>query len=280
MLILASAIIWSTGGVLIKLLDWASASIIGIRALIAGITLLCYVRASDPCSASEFLRRFANKYTFLSGASIAFTSICFVSATKLTTAANAIVLQYTSPIYVAIINFLLFKQKPRKLDYIVGAAIFCGIAFFFWTELSVSGMLGNILALAAGLSFSFVFFINKLPGARPAYGMIFGQLATLIATLPFIGAQSLSGGISWLYIALLGIFQIGAGYALFSEGIKTCNPLQASLISMAEPLLNPVWVALLTSETPSLAAAAGAALVIGAIAFYILHPATPARELK
>jgi drug/metabolite transporter (DMT)-like permease len=196
------------------------------------------------------------------------TTVLFVFANKLTTAADAIVLQYTAPIFVVIFSIIVFKKRMRALDAASALFVFAGIALFFFDQLRADAMLGNILACFAGIMFAGVFVINKMPGAKPEESVLLGHIINTVAALPFIFMSITLEAVSWGSITLLGIFQLGLAYVLFAKGIKLTSPITASLIATLEPLLNPVWVLIFSGEKPGTWALIGGAVVIATVVIY------------
>lgn len=261
LLIAATAILWSFGGLLIKLISWNAMTINGMRAIFAAAILMAYMRKP---------RITFSLPVILGGVCMAATTILFVFANKLTTSANAIVLQYTAPIFLIILTPLVLKTRLKALDIAAVLATFAGIALFFLDQLKGSALLGNLLAVASGLTFAGLFLSNKLPGARPAEALLLGHLINIAAGLPFIFTSITFEPTAWLAIVLLGVFQLGLAYVLFSIGVKTTPPITASLIAALEPLLNPIWVFLLggSHEKPGVWALAGGAIVLVAVVAY------------
>lgn len=259
LLILCTAIFWSFGGLLIKSIPWHAMTITGIRGVFAAIVMAIYMRRP----------RITFSFPVIMGAlSLSGTTVLFVFANKLTTAANAIVLQYTAPIFVLIISIVFFKKRARALDIASVIVVFIGMALFFFDQLKADAMLGNILACLSGITFAGVFLMNKAPGAKPEEAVLLGHLINAAIGLPFVFNNITFEPAAWGAVALLGIFQLGLAYVLFTIGIKFTQPIPASLISTLEPLLNPVWVFMLYGETPGIWALAGGVIVIATVVVY------------
>jgi drug/metabolite transporter (DMT)-like permease len=267
LLIAATAVLWSFGGLLIKLIPWDAMTIVGIRAVFAAAIMAIYMRRP---------RITFSLPVILGGVSMSATTILFVFANKLTTSANAIVLQYTGPIFVILLSAMVFRKRPSALDIAAVLVTFAGIALFFFeqpqsdTSLLKHMTLGNILACLSGLAFAGVFLVNTRPNVKPEEPLLLGHLINVAIALPFIATRVTLEPVAWLAISLLGIFQLGLAYVLFSIGIKSTPPVTASLIAVLEPLLNPVWVFLLggSRELPGPLALAGGALVLVTVASY------------
>ncbi len=276
-LLALTAVLWSLGGLLIKLVDWNPVAIAGTRSLIAAALILFFIKKPD------------FRFTFLKFAAsfvYAATVITFVAATKLTTAANAIVLQYTAPIYVAILGAVFLREKVRWYDIITIAAVFGGMLLFFIDKLSAGGMLGNILGIISGVFFALVALLLKLQKDDSPLDRIFwGNVMTALIALPFM-FQSVPDAKSLAGIGLLGIFQLGFSYILFSVAIKNVSALEAVLIPVIEPVLNPIWVALVVHEVPGFYSILGGSLVLTIItarcvyAYYLSRTGEPDRNKK
>lgn len=276
-LLALTAVLWSLGGLLIKLVDWNPVAIAGTRSLIAAALILFFIKKPD----FRFtFSKFAASFVY------AATVITFVAATKLTTAANAIVLQYTAPIYVAILGAVFLREKVRWYDIITIAAVFGGMLLFFIDKLSAGGMLGNILGIISGVFFALVALLLKLQKDDSPLDRIFwGNVMTALIALPFM-FQSVPDAKSLAGIGLLGIFQLGFSYILFSVAIKNVSALEAVLIPVIEPVLNPIWVALVVHEVPGFYSILGGSLVLTIITarcvytYYLSKAGEPDRNKK
>ena len=256
-LLLLAALCWSLGGVLIKSIDWPPMAIAGGRSAIAiPLILLCSGRPRFTFSAAQI------------GGAIGYagTVILFVFATRMTTAANAIFLQYTAPIYVALIGRWYLKERASPIDWLVIAVALLGIALFFLDRLTIAGWWGNIIALGSGLAFAAVaLFLRKEKAGSPIASIVLGNVIVALAGLPFmLVAPSLGGG-RWWRLLLLGTVQLGLPYVFYAAAIKHVTALEATLIPLLEPVLNPLWVMLALGERPGPWAIFGALLVLGAV---------------
>jgi drug/metabolite transporter (DMT)-like permease len=194
------------------------------------------------------------------------TVILFVFATRMTTAANAIFLQYTAPIYVAIMGRWYLEERASPVDWLVIALALIGIALFFMDRLTVSGFWGNIIALGSGLAFaSLVLFLRKEKAGSPVASIVLGNALVALAGLPFMfQAPSLGEGGFWR-LGLLGMVQLGLPYVFYAAAVKHVTALEATLIPLLEPVLNPLWVMLALGERPGPWAIVGGLLVLGAV---------------
>lgn len=257
------ACLWSISGIFIKWISWSPFLIAGGRSLISAAVLGLFMTVSrigiQVCRSS-----------ICAGISLGVSFLCFVSANKLTTAANAIVLQYTSPIFILIISALFLHQQIKKREAAVVCAAAAGILLFFLDQLSPGNIAGNFLGILAGFFLSIMFVLIGLAGNNDSIrmsGILFAHIFTALVGIP-VGAV-FTASISTREICLiliLGIFQLGIPYILYAIAAKDCSPLACSLIGMLEPLLNPVWVFLFDGESPGPFALAGAAIVIAAVA--------------
>ena len=253
MLLLAAAILWSLGGVLIKSIDWTPLAIAGSRSLIA-IVVIGLVMPGVGRKIS---------WRILPGAlAYAGTVVLFVIATKLTSAANAIFLQYTAPIYIAIISPWVLHERTKPLDWLLILVALCGVALFFVDQLSFEGLSGVIAALASGVSFAWLtVFMRRHRNESPESILLLGNILTLLFAAPwmFPFANLERNGI---WILLLGVLQLAIPYLLYSQAIKHIRALDAAIISIIEPILNPIWVILVKGEHASRWSIIGGAIVL------------------
>jgi drug/metabolite transporter (DMT)-like permease len=255
-LLAATAALWSLGGLFIKMVEWNPLAIAGMRSAIAALLMLTVVRKS----------KITWSFHQIGGAvAYAGTVILFVSANKMTTAANAILLQYTAPIYVALLGAWLLKERTKILDWITIAFVLGGMVLFFLDHLSTGGMIGNLVAILSGVTFAFlVIFLRLQKDGAPLESMFLGNILTALIGLPFM-FQSMPSGKSWAGLAILGIFQLGLSYILYSMAIKHVTALEAILVPVIEPILNPVWVFLFMREVPGKWALTGGLIVLLAV---------------
>ena len=260
--IIIAAVFWSFGGLLGKLIPWSGLTIAALRGIIAAVTIGLYRR-----SFSFKL----NKPILLAGISLTITTILFMIANKMTSAANAIVLQYTSPVFIILLTLIIYKQKPKKRDMFAIFGVLVGISIFFLDQFKSGNYIGDLIALGSGLSFAAVFFANKLPNASPIDATYLGNLLSLFI-LPFVFFDQNflmnQSSLTWLYITLMGVFQLGFGYIFFSLGIKHTAATTSSIIATLEPILNPIWVFVFIGEVPSLLALVGGVIVLITVSIY------------
>lgn len=250
------ALLWSTGGLFIKIVSWNPFALAGVRSLVGGLVILVYLRRP----------RFTWSFAQIAGAlCYAACMIGFVSANKLTTAANAILLQYTAPLYAAVFGWIFLKEKASMLDWVTLAVVIGGMALFFMDRLTLGGMQGNLLAIASGVFFAgaIVAFRAQKDGS-PLESILLSHAVTFAVSIPFLwtGWPGLAG---WGGLAFLGVFQIGISSILLSYGVKHVTALQSLLTSVIEPIFNPLWVFLIIGERPGPRALAGGALILVAV---------------
>ena len=241
---------------LIKLVHWNPIAIAGMRSAITALVLLIYLRRPH----------FHWSPAQIGGAvAYACTVILFVLANKLTTAANAIFLQYSSPIYVALFGAWFLGEQTHRGDWLTIAVVLAGMTLFFLDDLSRGGWWGNICAMLSAISFAWVvLFLRKQKDGSPFESVLLGNLIAALIGTPFM-FESMPDARSWLGLVLLGIFQLGLAYIFFTAAIKHVAALEAALIPVLEPLLNPLWVILFVGETPSGWAGVGGLLVLLAV---------------
>lgn len=257
---LSCAVLWSTAGLFIKLLPWNPFVIAGVRSFLAAGIYYLYMRN---CKASFAISR----HSLLCGFFLSATFLSFVASNKLTTAANAIVLQYCAPTFVLVLSALLFKQKFKKGDFFTVAATTLGIALFFFDELDGGYLAGNLLSILAGLFFASMFLATSRADENTRMnGILQGHFMTAVVGIPFLFLYPPAITPSNIAVMLwLGTFQIALPYILYGLAIRHISALACVLISAAEPLLNPLWVFLVTGELPGLYALIGATIVIGSV---------------
>lgn len=194
------------------------------------------------------------------------TVLLFVLATKLTTAANAIFLQYTAPIWVALFSAIVTKERLTRIDVITVIVVMSGMSVFFIESVSAEYMAGNIIALGSGVAFACVaLFMRAQQGISTVESILLGNVLTAIVCLPFLDPFPMRADIIF-GILLLGVLQLGISYILYSWAITHVTAIEAILITTLEPLLNPVWVALFYGEVPSSTAIVGGIIVVAAVA--------------
>lgn len=252
-LLLMAAVGWSFGGVLIKQVEASPIALAGARSAIAAVVLWIYLkRPKIIWSRSQ-----------IGGAFVyAATVITFVAATKMTTAANAILLQYTAPIYVALLGAWFLGEKTKLRDWFTIFFVIAGMVLFFLDDFGPGSFWGNIIAILSGICYAvFVVILRKQKDGSPAITVFLGNIATAIISLPFIFQISPSTK-NCFFIVVLGVAQLGIPYILYTIAIKNVKALESVLVSIIEPILNPIWVFLFMGEVPGKWAIIGGLIVI------------------
>lgn len=254
------AALWSIAGILFKLIDWNPFVIAGFRALFAAVTVGIYMLVTKQ-------RLVMSKNVLISAFFLSATFFCFVSANKLTTAANAIVLQFTSPIFIMLLSAVLFRQKFKAADIVTALLTFCGIAVFFVGGLHDGHLTGDLVAVLAGVFMAGMFiFVSRTDQSEKMSGIFFGQALTALIGIPFAFFTRMTiTPAAVISVIVLGVVQIGIPYILLALATNHCPPLALSLIGALEPLLNPVWVMIFVGERPGVYSIIGGVIVIGAV---------------
>ena len=266
MLVFIAVLMWSTGGLLIKLTSLDAFQLTFFRSFLAALTVLVLTRRSG-------LR--LDLYGVVTSIIYATLRFLFVWATKHTTAANAIFLQYTAPVYILILGPFVIGERFHARD--LATIVFCifGMAMFFVGKLELNDYRGNIAALASGIFLGLYIMLLRHPraaGTNSVIAVIYGNFLLAVLTLP--SAAGVFGTITFrdlVLVTVLGVFQIGLSYILFIKGVTSgTRPLDASIIGFFEPILNPVWVFLFYGEQPSAWAIAGGLVIVATVAGHTL----------
>lgn len=266
-LVVAAVLLWSTGGLLIKLTTIDAYQVTFFRSLLAAVTVAVLTRRDG-------LR--VNAFGVLTSVIYALLLFLFVWATKKTTAANAIFLQYTAPIYILVLGPFVIGEKFHWRDLLTVAVVLAGMSLFFVGKLNLEDYQGNTAALLSGIFLGLYIMLlrhHRADGLNPAVAVIYGNLLLAVVNAPSgISAIPTMTFLDWFAVTFLGIFQIGISYILFIKGVRGgTRPLDASLIGFIEPLLNPVWVFIFVGERPSQWAILGGGVIIAAIAIHTLR---------
>ena len=261
--VVTAAILWSSGGLFIKLITLTPMQISFFRCSIAAITFAVIFR-------KKILQY--NLLTFVNSFFYAGVLIFYVIAMKTTTAANAIFLQSTAPIYVLIFEPLLNKTKYEKSNIVTIIFCFLGMILFFLGDLTPGQLEGNFFGLMSGIFFAALFLGMKKNDKKYQQSSIFwGNILVAIICLPFIfSIEQLNLSQLWM-VSFLGVFQIAIAYAFFSYGLKRVMAVEASIISMIEPVLTPVWVFIGYGEIPATNAILGGIIILTAISVRTLQ---------
>lgn len=261
-LLATAAILWSLGGLLIKFVPWNPMAVSGFRSGIAVILMLIYWRYKTGTYYPRITR-----FKLLAGFNYFCLVTTFIAANKLTTSANAILLQFTAPAWLLIFSLVFLKEKVSRKDLFVVLVVFFGMALFFIGDLGGGSTIGNLIGVLSGICMSLmVISMKKIEDGSPLAITIIGNTMAFFASVPFFRNLSFDFA-STSAILLLGIFQLGLAYIFFTEGIPKVTALEGTLIPVLEPLLNPVWVLLVTGEKPGQGALLGGTIVISAVIY-------------
>ena len=272
--VIVCGLLFSIGGLCLKVVPWGSLAINSFRCLISGLTILAYALLTH-----HKIR--VNRHILTASLAMFLTTTIYSMAVKRTTAGAAIVMQFTVPIWTMLFGLILLHKKPRKSDIIASIAVFTGIGICFYEGLAAGRSLGNLLGLLSGVAYSGVFMSNSYEDSDPLSSSIIAQLATFVIELPWLVRADFSAlnAASWAALFALGLFQLGLGYIFLSIGLKTTPAVTACLLTGIEPVLNPVWVALFYGEPITFLFALGGIIVLVSVTLYeILNARQEAAE--
>ena len=258
--LLLAAVLWSLAGIFIKFLSLPPLTIVFYRSLFASLFFAFFIR-----------RSIAVPRVALLVSTLAYTAAisAFVSANKITTAANAIALQYTAPMFVFVIVHFLFGEKITGTSWISLVLGMLGVAVICVGSAGQPDAAGVMIALLSGLLFSIYMVSLRFPGTLT----FLNNLVCCLILLPWVGSElSISLKEGWI-VAVMGVIQLGIPYWLLSKGLEQISVQEASLIVLIEPVLNPIWVALIVGELPSGATLVGGLCIVGSLAFRYLRQA-------
>jgi len=279
LLLLSAAVLWSTAGAAMKLCQLSGIQIACGRSFVAGLFLLLVVPEA---------RRRPTRAVWLTAVTYAATVGLFAVSNKLTTAANAIFLQSTAPLWVMLASARWLRERPTRAELASVPIYVLGLSLFFLDELSPGQLTGNLVAVAAGIAFALcIVGFRSIATAKSAgsaragstaTALVLGNGLTALCALPlwFTGPEPRPTDL-WI-LAYLGVFQLGLAYLCFVRGVARTRALEASLLVLLEPVLNPVWTFLLAGERPGPWALAGGAIVLVATVWRITAPVFSARS--
>jgi drug/metabolite transporter (DMT)-like permease len=258
-LLLLCGLFWSTAGGLIKLVDWHPGAIWSARCAIAAILLYAIKRPTF---------RNISRAEWGAAAALAATTGLFILANKLTTAANAILIQYSAPVWVALLGSWFLGERASRLDWFAIVMVLCGITLFFFDQLSFDHAAGNVVALLAGVAFAFgamtMRMVGRNPDSDPIRPLLLGNLMGALLGAPF-WSTGLPDATSWGALLALGLVQQAAAYFCYAAAVRHATAIEVMLIPVIEPILSPLWVAIFFGEWPSEWALVGGAIVVGAV---------------
>ena len=259
--VLMAAMLFSIGGLCIKLVPWSPLAINGARNLLSSIMIGIYLKM--------------NHHKIIVNPAVMFGSVCMTGTTtlytianKLTTAANTIVLQFTAPVFVIFFMWIFFKERPKRADIIASAAVFAGIICFFVDGLSTGNMPGNVIAVLSGVCYAGVFMMNSFDKSDSLSSIFLGQALSAVTCIWFVFGETDFGVTAISGILVLGIFQVGLAYILMSKGLDEVPAVTASLTTAVEPILNPLLVAVFYHEVVTPLSFVGAVIVVAAVIGY------------
>ena len=258
-LLLVAGAMWSLGGLLIKSIPWHPLAISGMRGGIAAIVIYAF---------SKNRKIIISFDKILAACFYTLVVTLFVISNKLTTAGNAILLQYTAPVYVALFGYVFLGEKSTLIDWITILILLGGLTLFFLDDLSFDGYLGNVFAILSGMSFAaLTITLRKQKDNNPSDSILLGNILTLIIGLPVIINETSFDLHSIILILVLGIIQLGVPYIFYTTAIKHVTALDAIIFPVIEPILNPILVFLILGEALGPWAFLGGSLVLGSVVF-------------
>ena len=259
--LLMAAFFWSAAGFFIKILPWNGVSLAGIRGSVSFfICLAALGRVNIRLTREKVM--IAVCY-FSQG-------ILYIAANRLTTAANAAVLHNTSPLYIILLNALVMKLRPSKLEIGTCCCLMSGVALAFAGNISGGGALGNVLALLSALFYAGVFFFSKASHTDTLESLVIGNFLYLLV-LPFCLMQPYVREVSlqqWEITLAFSVINGGVAWLCFSRGLRDTSAIQANFITMMEPIMAPVWTFLLLHESISPMSFVGCGVVIVTLIVY------------
>jgi drug/metabolite transporter (DMT)-like permease len=273
MLILAAALLFSTGGAAVKLCAMTNWQVASFRSGIAAFTLALLLPAA---------RRGWNWRIVMVAGAYGMTMITFVLANKLTTSANAVFLQSTAPLYILLLGPLILGEAVGRRQILFMASLVVGMALIFTGgqqafETAPDPLRGNLVGIATGIFWALTIIGLRWlarPSDRTAAGnpaaaaTLLGNLIAFALALPLALPVADASRTDWFAVVFLGVFQIGVAYVLIVRGVRRAGALEVSLLVLLEPVLNPIWSWLLHGEAPSANALFGGAVIILATAAY------------
>ncbi len=259
--LLAAAALWSTAGAAVKLSTLSGWQIAAGRSFVAGLVLALAFPAG---------RRLPSWRGFAAAVAYAGTVVLFILANRLTTSANAIFLQDTAPLYVLLLSPLVLRERPSRGELAAVPVFLLGLSLFFLDQLDPGQLWGNVIALGSGVAFALCILGLRAVGEEGSSVLVWGNLiAGFSVLLPALGGPSPTA-LDLGLLVFLGVFQLGLAYTLFQRGLRETPAVEASLLILLEPVLNPVWTFLFTGERPGPWALVGGAIILLATAWRTL----------
>lgn len=260
-LVILAALFWSFAGVLGKFATWSALSLIGYRSIFAVVLLALARKRIAPDN---------TRYTWLGAVGVAGTSTLFLFANKLTSSANAIVLQYAMTAIVIVVQIAIFKVKPRRYDIPTALLVMAGVVLCFCQNFGQGRFVGDLLALISAVTWAMVFLAARMPGVDALSYPYQGNMLSCIflVCMPFDKGIA-EGGLLGLAVASAMGMCLALGYLFFSKGMQSgMSPTAAAVVSNIEPVLNPLWVLIFLGEDPGIYSILGCAIVLITVTIY------------
>ena len=261
------ALMWSLAGFNIKMIEWSPYAIGAGRSLVAVILL-----------APMVLRKGFQKIDrYVIGGAICYAAFnyCFITSTTLTSSAIAIMMQYTAPIYVALLSWLFLRERVGWADIISVGFVFLGMIFFFLDSNSGGSLKGNIVSIFNGITFAGIsIFLRLQKDGNPALSMYLGNVISAVAGLPIMWNAGMPDTISLLFLLLAGLL-VAVSYTLYAKASTGLSALETVLIPIIDPVMNPVWVFLFLDERPGALTIVGAAVILVSVTIRVVSGLTP-----
>ena len=261
------ALMWSLAGFNIKMIEWSPYAIAAGRSLVAVILL-----------APMVLRKGLQKIDrYVIGGAICYAAFnyCFITSTTLTSSAIAIMMQYTAPIYVALLSWLFLRERVGWADIISVGFVFLGMIFFFLDSNSGGSLKGNIVSIFNGITFAGIsIFLRLQKDGNPALSMYLGNVISAVAGLPIMWNAGMPDTISLLFLLLAGLL-VAVSYTLYAKASTGLSALETVLIPIIDPVMNPVWVFLFLDERPGALTIVGAAVILVSVTIRVVSGLTP-----
>ena len=261
------ALMWSLAGFNIKMIEWSPYAIAAGRSLVAVILL-----------APMVLRKGFQKIDrYVIGGAICYAAFnyCFITSTTLTSSAIAIMMQYTAPIYVALLSWLFLRERVGWADIISVGFVFLGMIFFFLDSNSGGSLKGNIVSIFNGITFAGIsIFLRLQKDGNPALSMYLGNVISAVAGLPIMWNAGMPDTISLLFLLLAGLL-VAVSYTLYAKASTGLSALETVLIPIIDPVMNPVWVFLFLDERPGAWTIVGAAVILVSVTIRVVSGLTP-----
>ncbi len=261
-----SALLWSLGGIFTKSVAWNGVCLATLRGLIAVVVSGIMVRGRK-------IR--LNCAKILAGICYFAQGVLFMSANKYTTSANATVLQNTSPLYIILFNAIISKKKPSRAESITCVCLITGVSLAFMGNLGGGGVRGNIMALLSAIFYAGVFFLSKDENADPLESLFIGNLCYLVFVPVLFANQTVRNTMpsEWVFLLVFASLTGICAWLCFTAGIRHTSALQASFITMAEPVMAPIWTFVFLHETLTVLSVVGCVIVIATLLAYNLKVA-------